>query len=111
MQLALNSLPIQYDTLKVSYNTQKEKWSLHELLAQCVQEEERLKRGKIESAHMASTSSDLRNKRRKRTTKGKEPVVAGASGHQEQKKRDSVITCFFCKKNGHLKKDFSKYAN
>ena len=47
VQLALNSLPVQYDTLKVSYNTQKEKWSLHELLAQCVQEEERLKRGKI----------------------------------------------------------------
>ena len=36
VQLALNSLPIQNDTLKVSYNTQKEKWSLHELLAQCV---------------------------------------------------------------------------
>ena len=36
VRLALNSLPVQYDTLKVSYNTQKEKWSLHELLAQCV---------------------------------------------------------------------------
>ena len=111
VQLALNSLPIQYDTLKVSYNTQKEKWSLHELLAQCVQEEERLKRGKIESAHLASTSSDPGNKKRKRTTKGKEPAVTGAFGHQEQKKRDSIITCFFCKKNGHLKKDCSKYAN
>ena len=111
VQLALNSLPVQYDTLKVSYNTQKEKWSLHELLAQCVQEEERLKRGKIESAHLASTSSDPGNKKRKRTTKGKEPAVAGAFGHQEQNKRDSVITCFFCKKNGHLKKDCSKYAN
>ena len=62
--------------------------SLHELLAQCVQEEDRLKRGKIESAHLASTSSDLGNKKRKRTTKGKEPAVAGASGHQEQKKRE-----------------------
>ena len=111
VQLALNSLPVQYDILKVSYNTQKEKWSLHELLAQCVQEEEWLKRGKIESAHLASTSSDPGNKKRKRTTKGKEPAVTGASGHQEQKKWDSVITCFFCKKNGHLKKDCSKYAN
>ena len=81
VQLALNSLPVQYDTLKVSYNTQKEKWSLHELLAQCVQEEERLKRGKIESAHLTSTSSDPGNKKRKRTTKGKEPAVTGASGH------------------------------
>ena len=69
VQLALNSLPVQYDTLKVSYNTQKEKWSLHELLAQCVQEEERLKIGKIESAHLTSTSSDPGNKKRKRTTK------------------------------------------
>ena len=70
-----------------------------------------MKRGKIESAHLASTSSDLGNKKRKRTTKGKEHAVAGASGHQEQNKRDSVISYFFCKKNGHLKKDCSKYAN
>ena len=62
-----------------------------------------MKRGKIESAQLASTSSDPGNKKRKRTTEGKEPAVVGASGHQEQKKRDSVITCFFCKKNGHLK--------
>ena len=70
-----------------------------------------MKRGKIKSAHLASTSFDPGNKKRKRTTKGKEPVVAGASRHRKQKKRDSVITCFFCKKNGHLKKDCSKYAN
>ena len=103
VQLALNSFPIQYDTLKVSYNTQKEKWSLHELLAQCVQEEERLKRGKIESAHLASTSYDSGNKKRKRTTKGKEPAVAGASGHQEQKKTGFSYHLFLLQEEWPLK--------
>ena len=44
--------------LKISYNTQKEKLTLNELIAQCVQEEERLKQEKIESAHLATSSHD-----------------------------------------------------
>lgn len=42
VQLILNSLPPSYDAFKVSYNTHKEKWSVDELLAMCVQEETRL---------------------------------------------------------------------
>ncbi|RVX02864.1 hypothetical protein CK203_023167 [Vitis vinifera] len=41
--LGLISLLTQFSPFKISYNTQKEKWTLNELIAQCVQEEERLK--------------------------------------------------------------------
>ena len=51
----------------MSYNCQKETWSLNELISHCVQEEERLKRDKIESAHLAMASEDKRNKRKKTT--------------------------------------------
>ena len=43
VHLVLISLPPQFSLFKISYNTQKEKWTLNELSAQCVQEEERLK--------------------------------------------------------------------
>ncbi|RVX07895.1 Retrovirus-related Pol polyprotein from transposon TNT 1-94 [Vitis vinifera] len=56
VHLVLISLPTQFSPFKISYNTQKEKWTLNELITQCVQEEERLKQEKIESAHLASTS-------------------------------------------------------
>ena len=56
VHLVLISLPTQFSPFKISYNTQKEKWTLNELIAQCVQKEERLKQDKIESAHLASTS-------------------------------------------------------
>eukprot|EP00257_Ricinus_communis_P020158 XP_015579327.1 uncharacterized protein LOC107261842 [Ricinus communis] len=36
----------------------KEKWSLNELILNCVQEEEMLKQERIESARLASTSKD-----------------------------------------------------
>jgi len=39
----LISLSSQFSPLKISYNCQKEKWSLNELISYCVQEEERLK--------------------------------------------------------------------
>ena len=44
--LILISLPGQFAHFKVSYNCQKEKWSLNELIAQCVQEEEKLSKEK-----------------------------------------------------------------
>lgn len=54
--LALNSLPTQFSQFKISYNTNKEKWTLNELIAQCVQEEDRLQQDKIESAHFVTSS-------------------------------------------------------
>ncbi|XP_060183340.1 uncharacterized protein LOC132613340 [Lycium barbarum] len=56
VHLVLISLPAQFSQFKVSYNTQKEKWTLNELIAQCVQEEDRLKQERIESAYLAFTS-------------------------------------------------------
>ena len=56
VHLVLISLPTQFSPFKINYNTQKEKWTLNELIAQCVQKEERLKQEKIENAHLASTS-------------------------------------------------------
>ena len=59
--LVLISLSTQYSQFKVSYNYPKETWSLNELISHCVQGEERLKRDKTESAHLAMTSKDKRN--------------------------------------------------
>ena len=72
VQLVLISLIAQFSPFKISYNTQKEKWTLNELIAQCVQEEERLKQEKIESAHLATTSHDnARNMKMKRNSNNK----------------------------------------
>ena len=42
VHLVLISLPTHFGQFKVSYNTQKDKWSLNELISHCVKEEERL---------------------------------------------------------------------
>ena len=60
---------------------------------------------------MASTSQGFgANKKRKRDNKGKQTAVSGTSKQKEQKKQDKEITCFFCKKTGHMKKTCTKYA-
>ena len=41
--LVLISLPAHFSQFKISYNCQKEKWTLNELISYCIQEEERLK--------------------------------------------------------------------
>ena len=85
----------------MSYNCQKETWSLNELISHYVQEEERLKQDRTESAHLATTFKD-----KGRKTKN----VKDAAGIVPQKKQltkshDSISTSyFFCGVKGHKKK-------
>ncbi|KAF8394159.1 hypothetical protein HHK36_020365 [Tetracentron sinense] len=78
------SLPAHFGQFKVSYNTQKDKWSLNELISHCVQEEERQQRDKTESAHLASTSQNEKRKRAK-------VAAEGSSQQKKQKKQDEEI--------------------
>ena len=75
IHLVLISQPSQFSQFKISYNFQKEKWSLNELISYCVQEEERLKQERTESAHVASTSKD--KGKRKSTEEPKNKAVKG----------------------------------
>ncbi|RDX60874.1 hypothetical protein CR513_60950, partial [Mucuna pruriens] len=102
VHLVLISLPAHFGQFKVSYNTQKDKWSLNELISHYVQEEERLQRDKTESAYFVSTSQ---NKKRKKI-KG----VAEGSSQRKKLKKNEKFTCYFCKKLGHMKKQCPKYA-
>ncbi|CAN0899490.1 hypothetical protein LINGRAHAP2_LOCUS20309 [Linum grandiflorum] len=63
VHLVLISLPARFGQFKVSYNTQKDKWSLSELISHCVQEEERLERDRTESAHLTLISQSKYKKR------------------------------------------------
>ncbi|GAV84779.1 UBN2_2 domain-containing protein [Cephalotus follicularis] len=55
------SLPVQFGPFKINYITQKEKWKMRELIAMCVQEEERLKVERPGYAHIA-TAGPIRKK-------------------------------------------------
>ena len=93
----LNTLPQQYSPFKISYSTHKDKWSINELLTMCVQEEGRLMMEEGEKVNL-TTFGNKRKDQAKR--KGKIPVQPGI-------KKESK--CFFCKKKGHMKKDWSKF--
>ncbi|XP_071705289.1 uncharacterized protein [Rutidosis leptorrhynchoides] len=53
----MTSLPSQYGPFKINYNTQKEKWKMGELIAMCVQEEEKLKIEKPNVAHLTTAKT------------------------------------------------------
>ena len=43
VHLIMISLHVHFFPFKINYNTQREKWTLNELIAHCMQEDERLK--------------------------------------------------------------------
>ncbi|XP_074308307.1 uncharacterized protein LOC141643165 [Silene latifolia] len=97
----LCTLPPKYAPFKISYNTHKDKWSINELMATCVQEEGRLLMEEGEKVNLTVASSSKRqNDHTKDKGKGKisaEPTI----------KKES--TRFFCKKKGHMKIDCIKF--
>ncbi|XP_026420023.1 uncharacterized protein LOC113316004 [Papaver somniferum] len=71
VQLEVNSLPKQFETFKVNYNTCDRNWNVNELIAHCVQEEERQRRETKEYAHF--TTDGPNKKDFKKSEKNKKP--------------------------------------
>ena len=92
----------------MSYNCQKETWSLNELISHCVQEKERFKQEKAESAHLASTSKEKGKGKKRNKDKGAASTVPPKK--QQKKTTDSDGKgCFFCGAEGHQKKHCTNY--
>ncbi|PKI42174.1 hypothetical protein CRG98_037413 [Punica granatum] len=91
-------MSFEYEPYKISYNTNKEEWSIIELLTMCVQEDERMKQDKPEIVHLATRP------------KGKGKKDYGKRQYKASLKTDgSKVKCFFCRKDKHVKKDCLKY--
>ncbi|CAH9139583.1 unnamed protein product [Cuscuta epithymum] len=100
----MTSLPASYGPFKINYNTQKEKWTMSELIAMCVQEEERLKAERPDVAHLTTTNSKKRKGNRQGGGKGnisKVPKI-GASVN-------SGPYCKFCRFKGHYQRGCLKF--
>ena len=68
VQLVFKSLPKEFATFHVNYNTFPENWDIEKLIAMCVQEEERLKTPMV-VVNLSSRSSTRRKRTPKRITR------------------------------------------
>jgi molybdopterin converting factor small subunit len=61
--LIFNSLPKEFETFEVNYNSMNDKWTLEKFIAMCVQKEERIKRnnGGVDSVNMAKHQQKRKN--------------------------------------------------
>ena len=61
--LIFNSLPKEFETFEVNYNSMNDKWTLEKFMAMCVQEEERIKRnnGGADSVNLTKYQQKRKN--------------------------------------------------
>jgi molybdopterin converting factor small subunit len=107
--LIFNSLPKEFKTFEVNYNSMNDKWTLEKFIAMCVQEEERIKRnnGGVDSVNMAKHHQKRKNFPLKKEDKGK--AVSTSSNQPVDKDQ-----CKWCKRKGHYQKnciEFLKHLN
>lgn len=124
VHMIMKSLPKEYETFHVHYNTTiKDRWTIDQLMAQCLQEEERLKSHKGDSINYASNQLKKMNKSSKPTFKkgpkgdeGQSSCKAPALNYNHGRGVNlnkffpvPVDTCLYCKQKGHYKKDCPDY--
>jgi hypothetical protein len=117
--LAGKSLPNEFSTFAINYNSLEEKWDLHKLIAMCVQEVERLKsqyvqhntkkktfgrKGYKENIQHESGRSNVQNKPRRNGT-----IQHVQSQPSQGKKTVIHDQCLWCKEKGYWQKDFPKF--
>ncbi|VFQ69685.1 unnamed protein product [Cuscuta campestris] len=106
----MTSLPSSFEAFKVNYNTQKVKWSMNELIAMCVQEEERLKLDKPDVAYLITANTKKRkgNVDKKDVSKVHKRDASASSSSKNSKGKSY---CKFCCKELHRQncQDFKEW--
>ncbi|XP_028076279.1 uncharacterized protein LOC114278437 [Camellia sinensis] len=91
----MTSLPAQFGLFKINYNTQKDKWKMSELIAMCVQEEERLKAEKPDMAHLTTLGPTKKIFKKSKSKKKK-----NANNETHKANEENKIRCHFYQKKG-----------
>ncbi|KAK1411311.1 hypothetical protein QVD17_37858 [Tagetes erecta] len=104
----MTSLPHQFDAFKINYNTQKDKWKMSELIAMCVQEEERLKLDKPDTAYLITADAKRKGKfQRKEAPKVQKK--SNSSTASSSKNSSGKPYCKLCRKEGHRQTDCPEF--
>ncbi|XP_071740502.1 uncharacterized protein [Rutidosis leptorrhynchoides] len=108
----MTSLPSQFGPFKINYNTQKEKWKMCELIAMCVEEEERLKIEKPDVAHLTTAKTTrkkvFKNNKGSKWEKGSSAKESSLKA-SASKRKETGPKCKFCKKHGHIQRECPKF--
>ncbi|RVW83183.1 Retrovirus-related Pol polyprotein from transposon TNT 1-94 [Vitis vinifera] len=107
VQFVLNSLPSQFAPFKIHYNTNSGQWNLNELTSKCIQEEVRLRQ---EGHNLALAVTHGVTKKKGKFKKGKNfpPKKSGPGEGSQSHDGKFTVSCYFCGKKGHVKKDCIK---
>jgi len=119
VQLVFKSVPKDFETFNVNYNTQTEEWNLEKLLAMCVQEEDRLKHSNggqlvFNVQHKKKNFQNNKNYQNKRPfPPGRNQSESGPSNAPQQKDWSTFPVdkdqCLKCKGRGHYKRDCPEF--
>lgn len=105
VHLIFASLPSEFESFAVNYNSLPENWNIEKLIAMCVQEEDRPKtRG--------DSANYVKNKKRNNHSQNvASPKARGKAPQVDPNPRPEVErdACRWCKQKGHFQKDCPEF--
>ncbi|RVW35834.1 Retrovirus-related Pol polyprotein from transposon TNT 1-94 [Vitis vinifera] len=108
VQFVLNSLPSQFAPFKIHYNTNSDQWNLNELTSKCIQEEVRLRQEGHNLAFCCNSWSHEEEKENSKRERNFPPKKSGPGEGSQSHDGKFTVSCYFCGKKGHVKKDCIK---
>ncbi|KAA0041539.1 UBN2 domain-containing protein [Cucumis melo var. makuwa] len=104
----LNSLPSEYGSFHMNYDTLKDKWNVYELQSILIQEEMRLKKPIIHSANLIGHKGAGKKPGKKNGKGNHGQLKVKQSSAPIHKKEQIKDKCRFCNKPGYYQKDCLK---
>jgi hypothetical protein len=115
VHLVMSSLPKEFEAFEINYNSQPENWGIENLIAMCVQEEERIKdaRGDFINHVKHNKKKNFFNSPPSKRSYSHDHKTSSSKGQGKalMKKQDHVskCVCMHCKQEGHYMRDYVEF--
>ena len=108
VQFIIITLPLEYGSTHINFDTMKDKWNVNEVQCMLIQKETSLKKRENHSINLLGQRTAGKKPEKKNGNSKQRPHKINVTSVQIHKEEQEEVECRFCRKPGYYKKDRQK---